>query len=296
MSEAGAAPIADTAYILQPRPHVLRRMGRVVVRHPLGVFGLLLVVVVVSVGIVGPYFTADPIRLGPDVLQGPSSEHWFGTDVLGRDYFARVVAGARLSLMLSLLAMVIGTGAALVIGMLSGYLKGIFDMLGQRVIDVLLAFPGLILLLLLGQALGRGWESVAIGLGVLYAVGLTRIIRAYTFATLAETYVEAARVLGASPVRILARHVFPNMGPPLFIYVTTLIGGAILAEGGLAFLGLGIAPPEPSWGRMLAEGRLQWREPHLSIFPGAAMTITVLGFSLLGDSLRDIFDPRLRGS
>lgn len=264
--------------------------------HPLGLFGLFLVVVIVFMAAFGPMLTADPDRVSPDILAGPTGEHWFGTDRLGRDYFARVVAGARLTMSLALGAMVLGAGIALVVGMVSAYAGGLVDLLGQRVVDMLLAFPGLVLLLLLAQVVGRGWESVAIGLGVLYAVGLVRIIRANTLATLAESYVESARVIGATPLRILFRHVLPNMGPPLLIYVSALIGGAILAEGALSFLGLGIAPPEPSWGRMLTEARVLWNEPHLSIFPGVAMTIAVLGFNLVGDSVRDIFDPRLRGA
>ena len=264
--------------------------------HPLGLFGLFLVVVIVFMAAFGPMLTADPDRVSPDILAGPTGEHWFGTDRLGRDYFARVVAGARLTMSLALGAMVLGAGIALVVGMVSAYAGGLVDLLGQRVVDMLLAFPGLVLLLLLAQVVGRGWESVALGLGVLYAVGLVRIIRANTLATLAESYVESARVIGATPLRILFRHVLPNMGPPLLIYVSALIGGAILAEGALSFLGLGIAPPEPSWGRMLTEARVLWNEPHLSIFPGVAMTIAVLGFNLVGDSVRDIFDPRLRGA
>jgi peptide/nickel transport system permease protein len=286
-----AGPIGNPSRVELPG-----RLWLVARRNPLGTFGLTLVCFMVFMGVFGPFLTADPNAISKDVLQEPSAKHWFGTDSLGRDYFARVVAGARLSLSLSLSAMVIGTTLALIIGMGSAYAKGLVDLVGQRFIDMLLAFPGLILLLLLGQVVGRGWQSVAIGLGLLYAIGLSRIIRATTFSTLAQSYVEAAKVIGASPVRIVLRHVLPNLGPPLLVYLTALIGGAILADGALAFLGLGVPPPAPSWGRMLTEARSQWREPYLSIFPGLAMTITVLGFNLLGDALRDIFDPRLRGS
>jgi peptide/nickel transport system permease protein len=254
------------------------------------------VAVVLFMAVFGPWLAPDGNRVTREILRGPSSAHWFGTDNLGRDYFARVVAGARLSMSLALGAMAIGVTAALLIGMISAYARGPVDLLGQRVIDMMLAFPGLILLLLLGQVLGRGWQSVAVGLGILYAAGLSRIIRANTLSTMARPYVEAARVTGASPLRIVFRHVLPNIGPPLLVYVTALLGGAILAEGSLSFLGLGVAPPAPSWGRMLSEARTQWRDPYLSFFPGLAMTMAVLGFNLLGDALRDIFDPRLRGS
>ena len=276
-----------------PRSVRARRLLR---QHPLGAFGLLLVVFVIFLAAFGPIIVPDSETISPDILVGPSGEHWFGTDRLGRDYLARVIAGARLSMSLALGAMAIGVGAALVWGMLSAYAQSTFDLLSQRVIDMMLAFPGLVLLLLLTQVIGRGWQSVALGMGIIFAVNMVRIVRASTLATLAESYVEAARLIGASPYRILWRHVLPNMGPPLLIYVTALLGGAILFEGALSFLGLGVPPPEPSWGRMLTEARTLWKYPHLSIFPGVAMTIAVLGFNLVGDSVRDIFDPRLRGA
>lgn len=283
-------------YGLPVRVHWRRRMLRLLRQHPLGAFGLFLALLIIFLAVFGPLLTTDPSAVSADILVSPNSDHWFGTDRLGRDYFARVIAGARLSMTLALGAMAIGVGAALVIGMVSAYAKGIVDLLSQRIIDMMLAFPGLVLLLLLAQVIGRGWQAIALGMGIIFAVSMVRIVRASTLATLAESYVEAARVVGASPYRILWRHVLPNMGPPLLIYVTTLLGGAILFEGALSFLGLGVPPPEPSWGRMLTEARTLWKYPHLSIFPGVAMTIAVLGFNLVGDSIRDILDPRLRGS
>ncbi len=273
-----------------------QRMLRLLRHHPLGAFGLFLVLLIIFLAAFGPLLTTDPAAVSADILVSPNGDYWFGTDRLGRDYFARVIAGARLSMILALGAMAIGVGAALVIGMVSAYAKGVVDLLSQRIIDMMLAFPGLVLLLLLAQVIGRGWQAIALGMGIIFAVSMVRIVRASTLATLAESYVESARVVGASPFRILWRHVLPNMGPPLLIYVTTLLGTAILFEGALSFLGLGVPPPEPSWGRMLTEARTLWKYPHLSIFPGVAMTIAVLGFNLVGDSIRDILDPRLRGS
>ena len=272
------------------------RALRLLRHHPLGAFGLLLVLFVIFFAAFGPLIAGGSEKISPEILVSPNSEHWFGTDRLGRDYLARVIAGARLSMSLAIGAMLIGVGVALVWGMLSAYAKGWFDLFSQRIIDMMLAFPGLVLLLLLSQVIGRGWQSVALGIGIIFAISMVRIVRASTLSTLAETYVEAARVVGASPYRILWRHVLPNMGPPLLIYVTALLGTAILFDGALSFLGLGVPPPEPSWGRMLTESRTLWKYPHLSIFPGVAMTVAVLGFNLVGDSIRDIFDPRLRGA
>lgn len=296
MSTAEPTTITFDEFGIAEKPPRSVRARRLLRQHPLGSFGLLLVVFVIFLAAFGPIIVPDSETISPDILLGPSGEHWFGTDRLGRDYLARVIAGARLSMSLALGAMAIGVGAALVWGMLSAYAQSTFDLLSQRVIDMMLAFPGLVLLLLLTQVIGRGWQSVALGMGIIFAVSMVRIVRASTLATLAEQYVDAARVVGASPYRILWRHVLPNMGPPLLIYVTALLGGAILFEGALSFLGLGVPPPEPSWGRMLTEARTLWKYPHLSIFPGVAMTIAVLGFNLVGDSVRDIFDPRLRGA
>ena len=296
MTQVVASLEVEIETTLVPRVSRRRRLLQAAGKHPVGVIALILVAIVIFLAAFGSTVSDDPNQITLDILQKPSSEHWFGTDGLGRDYFARVISGARVSMSLSLSAMVIGGVAALLIGMVSAYAGGVVDLLGQRLIDMLLAFPGLILLLLMAQVVGRGWEAMAVGLGFLYAVNLTRLVRSNTLATLANPYVESAKVVGATPPRILIRHVLPNMGPPALIYMTALIGGAILAEGALSFLGLGIAPPTPSWGRMLADGRTLWREWHLSVFPGVAMTVAVLGFNLLGDTLRDVFDPRLRGS
>lgn len=283
-------------YGLLVRPPLRRRARRLLRQHPLGAFGLLIALAMIVLAAFGPLISGDPTKLSVDILHAPSSEYWFGTDGLGRDYFARVIAGARLSISLALTAMAIGVGFALLWGMTTAYAAGLFDLLSQRVLDMLLAFPGLVLLLLLAQVTGRNWQSIALGMGIIFMMGMVRIVRASTLATLGAAYVEAARTIGVPPFRILWRHVLPNIGPPLLIYVTTLLGGAILFEGALSFLALGVPPPNPSWGRMLVESRDFWQHTHLSIFPGVAITLAVLGFNLLGDSLRDIFDPRLRGS
>ena len=271
-------------------------MWRFMRRKPLGAFGAFLVLLVLFLAIFGELIVADPTRTTTEYQLPPSINHFFGTDTLGRDYFARIVVGARTSVILSLSAMAIGTGLALMMGMVSAYAGGMVDLLGQRLVDMLLAFPGLILLLFLAAIFGPSKLAVAIALGLLFSPGLARVIRATTLATISESYVEAARVLGVTPFRILWRHVLPNIAPPLLIFITAGLGAVILAEGALSFLGLGVAPPTPSWGRQLNEGRSIWRIWWLSVFPGLAITVTVLGFNLLGDALRDAWDPRLRGS
>ena len=178
--------------------------------------------------------------------------------------------------------------------MMSAYLGGLFDLLLQRVVDTLLAFPGLILVMFLASIFGASATSLSFALGLLFAPGLARLVRASMLSVLAEPYIESARVVGASPARIMIRHALPNIQAPLLVYATAFLGAAILAEAGLSFLGLGVAPPTPSWGRMLSESRTFLREPWLSIFPGVAITIAVLAINLLGDGLRDVWDPRLR--
>lgn len=272
-----------------------RSVARFARTKPLGALGGVLVVLVLTLAVVGPAVTQDPTRISRRAAeQAPSPQHYFGTDTLGRDYFARIVAGARTSMVLSLAAMALGTAIAVAVGMLSAYAAGLVDLLFQRVVDVMLAFPGLILLLFFASIFGPTKWAVAAALGLLFAPGLSRVVRAATLATLAEPYTEAARVIGAPTRRILWRHVFPNIAPPLIIFVTAGLGGVILAEGALSFLGLGVQPPTPSWGRELSAARVYWRLPWLSLFPGLAIALTVLGFNLLGDALRDVWDPRLR--
>lgn len=272
----------------------LAGLGRFARSKPLGAAGGALVLVILFLAIFGPAITQDPTRISIRAEEGPSLNHYFGTDTLGRDYFARIVAGARTSVLLSLVAMAIGTAIALGVGMISAYAGGLVDLLFQRVVDVMLAFPGLILLLFFASIFGPSKWAVAAALGLLFAPGLSRLVRAASLTTLSEPYVEAARVLGAPTHRILWRHVFPNIAPPLLIFVTAGLGAVILAEGALSFLGLGVQPPTPSWGRELSAARAYWRLPWLSLFPGLAITVTVLGFNLLGDALRDQWDPRLR--
>ena len=274
-----------------------RQLARLIRQNPLGFFGLL---VVLTLGIfslfaplIAPY---DPDEIGAGAIGAdPSASHFFGTDDLGRDMFSRVVYGSRISLTVGFLAVAFGTLVGTAIGIFSGYVGGSIDNLIQRTVDTAIAFPALLLLLILRQVMGPSVQTLVIAVGIAIIPGVTRVVRGAVLSERNNQYVEAARALGASTLRILFRHIAPNVVALAIIIMTTLIGTAILAEAALSFLGLGI-PSSITWGQDVSEARNTF-PIHVwqAFFPGAAITLTVLGFNLLGDSLRDIFDPRLRG-
>jgi ABC-type dipeptide/oligopeptide/nickel transport system permease subunit len=277
------------------------RLGRLLtlIRHkPLGAISAFVICLLVLVAIfanqIAPY---DPTATHPrDKLLGPSATYRLGTDDLGRDVFSRIVVGARTSLWAGIAATMFGTLLGSLIGMVSGYAGGALDMLIQRIMDSLQVLPLIVLLLVVVVALGPSLLNIiwALSIGILPAAG--RIVRGATLVTKSESYVESARIVGAGPVRILIRHILPNVMAPIIVIASITIGGAIRAEASLSFLARGVPPPNPSWGGMLAaSGRRYFeRAPSLALFPGLAITITVLAFNLLGDTLRDLFDPRLR--
>ena len=283
---------------LRPRRHWARRLWGVIRQNPLGFIGLLIILGLAAVAAFAPWiapYDVGDFRSGTP-REDPSWSHLFGTDQLGRDVFSRVVFGARISMTVAFFAVILGTGIAMVLGIVSGYLGGIVDTGIQRVVDTVIAFPQLLLLLILAQVLGPSMQTVilAVGLGVIAPI--TRIVRGAVLSERNNQYVEAARALGAPTVRILFVHIAPNMAALAIIIASTLFGVAILAEASLSFLGLGIPIPNPSWGTDVSLARTA-RPLHiwLALFPGLAITVTVLGFNLLGDALRDIFDTRLRG-
>ena len=278
------------------------RPGRLLVmarRKPLGAVSAVIIGLMVLTAVFAPLLAPyDPTTTHPrDKLQGPSATYKLGTDDLGRDVLSRIIVGARTSLWAGVAATTFGTLLGGLIGMVSGYAGGRTDMAIQRVMDSIQALPLIVLLLVVVVALGPSmWNIIwALSLGILPAA--CRIVRSATLAIKTEPYVEAARVVGAWPVRIVFQHILPNVSAPIIVVASVTIGGAILAEASLSFLGLGVPPPNPSWGGMLAaSGRRYFeREPTLALFPGLAITITVLAFNLLGDTLRDVLDPRLRG-
>ena len=221
-------------------------------------------------------------------LEGPSRLHWLGLDELGRDILARVMSGARISLFVGLVVVSVSASIGAAMGALAGYYGGIIDEAISRVIDILLAFPGLLLAIALVAVLGPSLTNVVIALSLIGWVGYARVARAQVLQAREFEYVVAARAIGAAAPRILIRHVLPAALPALTVQATLGMGGAILSEAALSFLGLGVQPPTPSWGAMLNYGRVHVLDaPHLTVFPGLAIAIVVLGLNLLGDSLRD---------
>jgi peptide/nickel transport system permease protein len=225
-------------------------------------------------------------------LEGPTGLHWFGLDELGRDIFARILSGARISLMVGLVVVSISTTVGIFFGAIAGYFGGRVDEGISRVIDVLLAFPGLLLAIALVAVLGPSLTNVVLALSLIGWVGYARLVRGQVLRARELEFVQAARALGATTPRILVRHIIPTTLPAVTVQATLGMGGAILAEAALSFLGLGVQPPTPSWGTMLNYGRTHLLDaPHLTIFPGVAIAILVLGFNFLGDGLRDALDP-----
>src|SRR5688572_311030 len=225
-------------------------------------------------------------------LEGPTGFHWFGLDELGRDILARVLAGARISLLVGLVVVGVSASVGIVLGSVAGYFGGYVDEVISRLIDILLAFPGLLLAIALVAVLGPSLQNVVLALTLIGWVGYARLVRGQVLRAREFEYVQAARALGASVPRILARHVIPTTLPAVSVQATLGMGGAILSEASLSFLGLGVQPPTPSWGTMLSYGKAHLLEaPHLTVFPGLAIAVLVLGFNFLGDGLRDALDP-----
>lgn len=267
-------------------------------RKPLGAVGGVLLLVIVFMAVFAPVIAPfDRLEFHPaDVYTPPNATYWMGTDNNGRDIFSRVVYGARISLQVGALTVLIGTTFGLVFGLLSGYVGGRLDFWGQRIVDSFQAFPALFLALALTTALGRTITNVGIALAVVTWPAASRVVRSAVLAQKQMTYVEAARAVGAGTLRILFRHLLPNVISVYIVLATAALAQAILVEASLSFLGVGVPPPEPSWGLMLLEAQTKAvRAPWMAIFPGLAITIAVFGFNLFGDALRDYLDPRLRG-
>jgi peptide/nickel transport system permease protein len=254
-------------------------------------------IILVVVALLSPWITPyDPIDPDPPSrLLGPSLEHPFGTDKLGRDIFSRVIAGAPYSLAMGLIAVAIGATVGVTLGLVAGYYTGRIDSAIMMLSDAMLAFPSILLALAIVAALGTGLGNTMIAVGVSWIPGFIRIARGSVLAARETTYVEAARVSGATDGRIIVAHILPNILAPVIVLCTLGIAGAILVGASLSFLGLGAQPPTPEWGAILNDGRSMIRlAPWLMTFPGLAIMITVLAMNLLGDGLRDALDPRMK--
>lgn len=280
--------------------HSIRvRAGRIVRRYPLAVFGGAIILAFLLMAVFAPLVaTHDPLEAnGLNAYQTPSGEHWFGTDSLGRDIFSRIVYGSRVSMQVGAMAVFFAGGIGVPFGLLAGYRGGVIDAIVMRMADAIIAFPGLILALTLVMVLGPTAVNIMLAIGIGAAPGYARLVRSQVLYLKTLDYVTASRSLGAGDLRIIWRHIWPNARASIIVAASLTMGGAVLAEASLGFLGVGIRPPTPTWGRMLNDSFSQiYNAPWLSMFPGAAICLITLAFNLVGDGLRDALDPRLRRS
>lgn len=298
-SEAPAASGTDTPERARPTG-VAGRLRNFARRSPLSAFWGCVALAIVSMAVAAPVIAPyDPLQSDFRRMQKPPDEiNWFGSDQIGRDTLSRVIHGSRTSLIVAMAAVLLGTTLGCFWGLASGYLGGRFDIVSQRIIEFLQAFPDLILAMAIAMALGSGTVTVIIAIAITRIPFGGRVIRAVVLSLKEMSFVEAARSVGASDLRIMLRHILPQCIAPYLILATTHLGVAIIIEASLGFLGVGIPPPAPTWGNMLADALNAGIVPPwwLVLFPGVAITITVLAFNLLGDGIRDMLDPRLRGS
>ena len=273
---------------------------RLVKEKPLGTVSGIIILILMFVAIFAnvlmpyPYYEVHP----RDMLQGPSTQYLLGTDQLGRDFLSRIIYGGRLSLYVGLSATILNVVVAVLIGGTSGFFGGKFDMVVQRFVDSWIAFPGLLILLTIMSIAGRGLPQIILVLGISGGIGASRVVRSAVIGIKENDYFLAARAIGSRGTATLTRHVLPNIMPVIIIIFSITVGGVIMAEASLSFLGFGLPAQIPSWGGMLSrEGRTYMEmAPWLAIFPGLALTITIYSLNMFGDAMRDLLDPRLRGT
>lgn len=280
------------------RTGVRYSLGRFIRTSPVGAASAIFLGIVLVVGVLAPVIAPyNPLAGNYAVTRhAPSIAHLLGTDDLGRDVLSRIIYGTRITMLVSVTAVFLGDAIAFAWGVSSGYLGGRFDLISQRIIEVLMSFPTLILAMLLLIGLGAGITTVIVAIAITQIPGCTRIVRSSALSVRGQAYVEAARCLGAAPLRVMIRSVAPQCVAPFLVILTLNLGSAVFAEASLSFLGVGVPPPAPSWGNMLggvlaAAFRPSW---WLVVFPGVAITLTVMAANLLGDALRDYLDPRLK--
>jgi peptide/nickel transport system permease protein len=288
-------PLADE---LRQRPGRAARAWRLARQKPLGAISLAIVVLLLVVAAAAPIIApADPAaQLSAEIMKPPSAKALMGTDHFGRDILSRVIYGAQISLLVGVSSVLLGTVLGALIGVVSGYFEGSVDNVLQRLIDVWMAFPPLVFALAIVAALGPSLLNVVIAIGLTGVPRANRVVRGTVLSEKHNAYIDAARVIGCAPWRLMLLHLLPNVTAPIIVIATLTLGQAILAEASLSFLGLGVQPPTPTWGSMLSADarRYMLAGPWVAIFPGLAITLTVLAWNLLGDALRDIWDPKLR--
>ncbi len=265
-------------------------------RRPLALLGFGLVGVFVAMAVAAPVISPfDPVSQPGKRLLPPGGSHVLGTDEFGRDILSRIVHGARVSLEVGLVSVSLALALGGTLGLLSGYYVGLVDRLTGRLVDVMFAFPSVILIIAISGVVGPSLATAMLAIGIVYAPIFARVVRAPTLGVMQQPYVEGARAIGAGGGRLVARYVVPNIAAPVIVQATLSFSTAILSEATLSFLGLGTQPPHPSWGTMLSAGRRYMElAPWVAIYPGLAIALTVLGLNLLGDALRDALDPRLQ--
>ncbi len=300
-NSAGVRASAQSETRLHTSPAWGARLVRFVRRKPLGALGGCIVLGMLVLALfapwLAPYSPETFIEGGSARLQPPSWRFPMGTDNLGRDILSRVIHGARLSMLVGFVSTFFGTGIGAVLALVTAYLGGRWDLLAQRLMDVLWAFPSLVIAIVIIAVLGRSTTNLIIAIAIVVIPSAARVVRSAVLVVKETDYVQAARAVGASQWRIIWRCIAPNCLAPYLIIATASLGGAIITEASLSFLGLGVPPPAPSWGRDLFGSAQKFAElaPWMPIMPGLAISLTVYGFNLFGDAMRDIFDPRLRG-
>jgi peptide/nickel transport system permease protein len=296
---------ADLAEDRSPRGTSGGRLWALARRKPVGAVSAAILCLLLAVALLAPWLAPyDPYQLNFDCrglpirMQAPSWTFPLGTDPLGRDVLSRIVYGARISLVVGFASVLIGTALGTLVGLACGYLEGRIDSVLQRGVDTVMAVPGIVLALAIVSVLGQSLTNVILVIGLVIAPGASRVVRGAVLVVKQNSYIDAAHAAGATPGRIVVRHILPNVFAPILIIATVWLGNAIVIESALSFLGLGTPPPIPTWGGMLSgEGRRNLETaPYLAIFPGLAISIVVLAFNMFGDALRDLLDPRLRTS
>jgi peptide/nickel transport system permease protein len=293
MQENTVKPVKRRSPQMESFISVMKRLFK----NKAAVVGGVIILFFIVVAIIGPYLVkTDPLHQNlVNKLQPPSKEHWFGTDNFGRDIFSRIVHGTGLTLTVGFLSVAVGGIIGVIIGIVSGYYGGWLDTISMRLMDVLLAFPGILLALAIVSVLGGSLQNVIIAVGIFSVPAFARIVRGSTLQVKKLEYIDAVRSLGASDIRIIFRHILPNIMSPIIVQATMRIATAILTASGLAFLSLGAPPPTPEWGAMLNDGRTYMHNAgHMVLIPGIAIVIVVLAFNIFGDGLRDALDPKMK--